>query len=138
EGDDAKNKPKLVQIDPKKKIEDLDPTTVWNEALAKGGVDTGMVVATADFLFEAGKFDHAAEFLKANLRAGIVIRPWVYEALAIALEASGGDPNEISRARLSAVSLDPSDAQGFLQAARTMADHKQYDRALAFCRQAAL
>jgi len=96
------------------------------------------VVATADFLFEAGQFLHAAEFLKANLRAGIVVRPWVYEALAVALEASGGDPDEIRRARLSAVSLDPTDAQGFLQAARTMADHKEYDRALAFCRQAAL
>ena len=53
-------------------------------------------------------------------------------------EGIGGDPDEIRRARLSAVSLDPNDAQGFLQAARTMADHKQYDRALAFCRQAAL
>src|SRR5207302_917700 len=47
-------------------------------------------------------------------------------------------PEEVRRARLSAVSLDPNDAQGFLQAARTMANYKQYDRALAFCRQAAL
>ena len=141
-GDDSKNKnknqPKVVKLDPKKSPEELDPTKVWNEALAKGGVDAGMVVATADFLFEAGQFLHAAEFLKANLRAGIVVRPWVYESLAVALEASGGDPDEIRRARLSAVSLDPNDAQGFLHAARTMADHKQYDRALAFCRQAAL
>jgi len=138
-GDDKpkKDAPKIVKIDPKKNPE-LDPTTVWNEELGKGGVDAGMVVATADFLFEAGHFQHAAEFLKANLRRGIVVRPWVYEALAVALEASGGDPDEIRRARLSAVSLDPGDAQGFLQAARTMADHKQYDRALAFCRQAAL
>ncbi len=129
---------KVIQPDLKKTPAELDATTVWNEALAKGGVDAGMVVATADFLFEAGQYQHAAEFLKANLRAGIVIRPWVYEALAVALEASGGEPDEIRRARLSAVSLDPTDAQGFLQAARTLADHKQYDRALAFCRQAAL
>ncbi|MCS7045096.1 MAG: hypothetical protein NZO58_01940, partial [Gemmataceae bacterium] len=81
---------------------------------------------------------HVAEFLKANLRHGVVVRPWVYEALAIALDACKADPEEIRRARLSAVALDPTDSQGFLQAARAMADGKQYDRALAFCRQAAL
>jgi hypothetical protein len=96
------------------------------------------VIATADFLFEMGKHDHVAEFLKANLRYGVVVRPWVYEALAVALEETKGDPEEIRRARLSAVALDPTDAQGFLGAARTMANNKQYDRALAFCRQAAL
>jgi tetratricopeptide (TPR) repeat protein len=123
------------KISPK---EQIDPAKVWQEALAKEAIEPGLVIATADFLFEAGKFDHAAEFLKANLRQGVVVRPWVYEALAVALEASGGDRDEIRRARLSAVSLDPKDAQGFLQAARAMADSKQWDRALAFCRQAAL
>src|SRR5204862_6755807 len=117
---------------------DLDPRKVWQEELAKGGVDAAMVVATADFLFESGKFEHAAEFLKANLRQGIVVRPWVYEALAVALEASHQPPEEVRRARLSAAALDPDDAQGFLEAARTMAQNKQFDRALAFCRQAAL
>jgi len=121
----------------KRPIENLDASKIWQEELAKGGVNTGLVVATADLLFESGKFDHAAEFLKATLRQGIIVRPWVYEALAVALEASGGDKNEIIRARLSAVALDPQDSQGFLNAARTMAEHKQYDRALAFCRQAA-
>jgi hypothetical protein len=119
------------------KVKDLDPTKIWQDALEKEGVDPAMIVATADFLFEMGKFEHAAEFLKANLRKGIVVRPWVYEALAIALEASGGSAEEIERARLSAVALDPQDAQGFLHAARTMADHKHWDRALVFCRQAA-
>ncbi len=138
DGGKKKKPPQIVKVDIKKAPADLDPTTVWNEAIGKGGVDAGMVVATADFLFEAGQYQHAAEFLKANLRAGIVVRPWVYEALAVALEASGGSREDINRARLSAVSLDPSDAQGFIQAARTMADQKQYDRALAFCRQAAL
>ena len=121
-----------------KKREDLDPNKIWNEAIAKGGATPGMVIATADFLFEAGHFKHAAEFLKANLRQGVVVRPWVFEALAIALEASGGDPEEIRRARLSGIALDPKDAQGFMSAARAMADRGQHDRALAFCRQAAL
>src|SRR5207247_10791015 len=112
-------------------------TKAWNEALAKGGIDPSLIIATADFLFETGNYKHAAEFLKANLRYGIVVRPWVYEALAVALEAAN-EPDGARRARLSAVSLDPTDAHGFLQAARALADDKQYDRALAFCRQAAL
>src|SRR5262249_32877284 len=104
---------------------ELNPGKIWQEELAKGGVKSGLVVAAADLLVESGKFDHAAEFLKAVLRQGIVVRPWVYEALAVALEASGGTKEEILRARLSAVALDPQDSQGFLNAARTMAEHKQ-------------
>jgi tetratricopeptide (TPR) repeat protein len=121
-----------------KNQDEIDPAKVWQEALSREPIEAGLVIATADFLFEAGKFQHAAEFLKANLRQGIVVRPWVYEALAVALEASGGSADEVRRARLSAAALDPTDAQGFLQAARTLAEAKQWDRALAFCRQAAL
>jgi tetratricopeptide (TPR) repeat protein len=114
-----------------------DPATVWQNILDKESVEPGLVIATVDLLFESGKFAHAVEFLKANLRRGIVVRPWVYEALALALESSGGDPADVRRARLSAVALDPKDGQSFLRAARTMADFKQWDRALAFCRRAA-
>src|SRR5205085_8743790 len=96
------------------------------------------VVAVADFRAEHKRFDHLAEFLKANLRLGIVVRPWVYDALAVALEASGGSPEEIERARVSAVDLEPTDAQGFVRASKVLADQKRYDRALAFCRQASL
>jgi tetratricopeptide (TPR) repeat protein len=122
----------------KKTLVELDPAKVWQDALSKEDVQPGLVIATADFLFESGKFAHAAEFLKASLRRGVVVRPWVYEALAVALEASGGSAEEIRRARLSAAALDPKDAQGFLNAARAMSEHKQWERALAFCRQAAL
>src|SRR5206468_700610 len=68
---------------------------------------------------------------------GIVGRPWVYEALAIALQASGGSPEEIERAQVSAIDLQPQDAQSYLKASQAMASHKRYDQALAFCRQAA-
>jgi tetratricopeptide (TPR) repeat protein len=121
-----------------KREQNLDPKKVWQDAFAKGGASTGMVIATADFLFEAGEFKHAAEFLKANLRYGVVVRPWVFEALAVALEASGGDKDEIRRVRLSGIALDPNDAQGFMSAARAMADRGEHARAIAFCRQAAL
>ena len=35
------------------------------------------------------------------------------------------------------MALDPDDAQGFLRAAETLAANKEYDKAVAFCRQAA-
>ncbi|HMF19401.1 MAG TPA: tetratricopeptide repeat protein, partial [Gemmataceae bacterium] len=137
EGDDLDPKErKRIEL-AKRLAKELDASKIWQDVLEKEVPDPGLVIATADLLFESGNFKHAAEFLKANLRKGIVVRPWVYEALAIALEQSFGDPDEIRRARLSAVALDPKDSTGFIEAARTLAEHKQYDRALAFCRQAA-
>src|SRR5262249_9693611 len=84
-----------------------------------------------------GKYEHAAEFLKANLRQGIVVEPWVYEALAISLKANNASAEEIERAETSVADLNPDDADGFLKASKAMAGLKRYDRALASCRQAA-
>jgi tetratricopeptide (TPR) repeat protein len=121
-----------------KKGIDLDPRTVWEKALRSSPQDPGLIIATADFLFDNEKYEHAAEFLKANLRLGIVVRPWVYESLAIAMEAAGTyTADEIRQARLSAVALDPHGPLGFLEAARALADQREWDRALAFCKQAA-
>src|SRR5207302_480561 len=75
---------------------------------------------------------------KANLRRGVVVKPWVYETLAIALRADNASEEEIERAETSLADLEPQDAEGFLKASKAMADHKRWDRALAFCRQAAL
>jgi hypothetical protein len=117
----------------------LDPKKIWEDALVKGGVnDPGLIVAVADFLTQMQKFEHVAEFLKATLRQGIVARPWVYESLALALEASGGSPEEIERARVSAADAEPLNAGSYVRAAKALADQKHYDRAVAFCRQAAL
>ena len=141
---DKNNKDVVVKNGAPKKMKvagdgemELDPRKIWQEALANGLENPGLIIAAADFLVDHGLFLDAAEFLKANLRQGILVRPWVYEALAVALEGSGGSQEEIRRARLSAVALDPQNADGFLKAAQAMSDHKQYDRALAFCQQAA-
>jgi tetratricopeptide (TPR) repeat protein len=135
-------KEKKPPLGDKKELEamvKLDPKKVWEDALTKGHVtDPGLIIAVADFLGEVGKYDHLAEFLKADLRLGIVVRPWVYESLALALEATNAAPEEIERARLSAVDLQPQDAQGYLRASKAMGDLKNYDRAVAFCRQASL
>src|SRR5262249_688154 len=90
-----------------------------------------------DFLAARGKFDHVVEFLKSELRAGLVARPWVYEALAIALQESKGSLVEIEQAQLSAIDLEPQDAQSFLRAPQAMTESPRWDRALAFCKEAA-
>ena len=115
----------------------LDPKEIWKDALARGVDDPGLIIACADFLAQSGNWDHAAEFLKADLRQGIVVRPWVYKALAVALRQSAGSADEIERAETSAAELEPLDAQGYLDASRAMAADKHWDRALAFCKQAA-
>jgi tetratricopeptide (TPR) repeat protein len=117
----------------------LDPKTCWEEPLAKSGGDPGLIIATADFLYEHGQYEHAAEFLKTNLRLGILIQPWVYEALALAMESCPDKytPAEVERARLSAVALNPHDAGSYLHAAQTLAAHKQWTQAIAYCKEAA-
>ena len=115
----------------------IDPQAYWKEALEKAGDNPSMVIAISDFLAMNRYFDHAADFLKANIRKGIVVKPWVYEALAIALRESGGSPAEIERAEVAAIDLEPADGHGFLKAANTMAEMKRYNMALAFCKQAA-
>jgi tetratricopeptide (TPR) repeat protein len=123
--------------DKSKKLPNLDPTTIWQDALARGKADPGLVVATADFLFEEGYFDHAVEFLKANLRQGVIVQPWVYEALALAMEFNRDSMDDILRVRLSATSLDPKNAQSYLKAAKACSDSGNNERAMSLCRQAA-
>ncbi len=123
----------LVKRVPKPK---LDPKTIWQDALARGVKEPGLIIAVADFLALNNEWLHAAEFLKANLRQGIVVKPWVYESLAIALKEAGANPDEIERAEVSLADLSPADAESFLKASQAMADHKRYDRALAFAQQA--
>jgi hypothetical protein len=120
----------------------MDPKAVWQEGLdkciSKGPIEPGLIIAVADTLFAQKKFDHAAEFLKATLRHNVVARPWVYDALTVALKQSSGSLDDIERAQLSAMDMEPQNAQSYLRAAQAMADNKRYDQALAFCRHAAL
>jgi hypothetical protein len=123
-------------------LADADPKKVWQEALARGIDEPGVIIAMADHMvqmrpYDHASFDHLAEFLKANLRQGIVVRPWVYDALALALRETGAAPEEVERAELSVADLEPLDARGFLKASESLARNGNTSAALAFCRQAA-
>src|SRR4029077_18480785 len=65
------------------------------------------------------------------------VKPWVYDSLSLVLKLSKGSIEDIERAEVSFLDLQPQNASGYLRASRGMADNPQWDRALAFCRQAA-
>jgi hypothetical protein len=122
----------------KPELADADPKVIWQDAMSKGEQDPGVILASVDFLGSIGQWEHASELLKANIRQGVVVRPWVYEALAMTLRQTNASADEIERAEVSAADLEPLDAQGFLGAARAMKELNNPHAALAFCRQAAL
>jgi hypothetical protein len=115
----------------------VDPAMYWEEALAGKLTKPSWAIGVAAYLGKTQKWDHAAEFLKAALRNGVMARPWMFEAIAVATELNHGDPDEVERALLSAADLRPNDAGGFLQGAKVMGLHKQWQRALGFCTQSA-
>ena len=53
-----------------------DPRVIWQEALAKGVDDPGLIIAVADYLGQNEKFDHVAEFLKANINVSRGLYLW--------------------------------------------------------------
>lgn len=113
-----------------------DPKKVWQEHMAEGHFKPRQVIAVADLLAVGGKFGEAAELLKADLRFGVLDHVGVFDALAIALESSGAAAEEVERARLSKIDLDPETPQTFIDLAKEMADLGRTDRAVDFCRRA--
>ncbi|HMC88790.1 MAG TPA: hypothetical protein VKI17_04545, partial [Gemmataceae bacterium] len=137
---DDRDKKKKAGQDLIAKVDDskLDPTKIWQEALRKGVNDPGLIIACADYLGTHATIEHLVEFLKADLRQGVLVRPWVYDLLALSLEVQKASPDEIERVRLSSLDLESQDAQSYVEASKAMAKLGRYDRAVAFCRQAAL
>jgi tetratricopeptide (TPR) repeat protein len=135
-GGNAPPRGELITTNTKPKTP-VDAERMWKAAIDKGLLDPGTVIACADFLAEAKEFKTAAELLKASLRSGITPERWYQEALGIALEESQGSPEEIERAYLSAIDLEPKNPQTYLQAARSLAQMGDPDGAVRLCKVAA-
>jgi tetratricopeptide (TPR) repeat protein len=114
-----------------------DSDAKWNEAFAKEWLKPRQVIAVADALAIGDKFDEVVALLQADLRKGLLTQPCVFDALAVALKASGGTPEERERVLLSVIDLDPKNPQSYLQAADAMQELKKPEQALAFCKRAA-
>lgn len=115
----------------------LDPEAFLTDLLNKASFDPGVIIASVDFLAKAGEFKYAAELLKASIRSGLIAEAWAQEALAVALEGCNGSAEEIERARVSGIDLEPRNPQAYLKASKALADSGDFDRALKFCRTAA-
>lgn len=126
------NEPNREQIAQMKR----DPESYFTDLLGKASFDPGVIIASVDFLAKAGEFKYAVEVLKAALRSGLIAEAWAHEALALALEGSNGAGEEVERARVSGIDLEPRNAQAYLKASKALANG-DLDRALKFCRAAA-
>jgi hypothetical protein len=112
----------------------------WEDALAADDIKpehrVRMFIAAVKFLGEVKQFDAVANIIRGAIRRGICNDPWMYDALALALK-DGGSSEELRRANLSAIDLDPKDSESYLKAAKTMADAGDNSKAVSFCRIAA-
>jgi tetratricopeptide (TPR) repeat protein len=109
----------------------------WAQAFGTGTADNALTIASVDLLIQSGKADQAVTMLKAALKHSPAPRPWMHEALALALEMSNGNPEEIEQALLSGADLKPGQADGYLVAAKAMAKHNKAQKAIEFCKKSA-
>lgn len=84
-----------------------DPAVAWNDHFARVTETPAAIAETARDLMQRHEFAQVAALIQAALR-NQQAQPWMYEGLAIALEASGAPTNEIERALLSALDLNPN------------------------------
>lgn len=126
-------KPEQVAVVPEER---KDRVHVWNDAFDKGRLKPRQVIAVADALAIGDKFDEVVTLLQADLRKGVLAQPCVFEALALALKASGGTPEERERVMMSIIDIDPKNPNSYLQAAQSMHELGKVDKAVEFCKRA--
>ena len=93
----------------------------------------GRVRATAADLGKEGRYDRAAELISATIAAGYA-ESWMYEALAVALEAAGRPKSEVERALLSAADFAASPTE-LLALANYLARFGSVGQAIRVCQQ---
>lgn len=108
---------------------------VWDSLFAEGTIPAKDVREAVRRLVAAQKFEHVTALIQAALRHNQP-QPWMYEGLALALEAQGGSQEEIERALMSAADF-ASDPMDFLVLGIQLERHGFDQRALAMYRQVA-
>jgi len=114
-----------------------DPKKLWNEAFDWAVTEPELIVSAVEALMGFHEYAHAAEALKANLRSGRINSAWTHESLSIALQEGKAAPAEIERVALSLIDLEPTNAKGYLRAAKVVNGLGRTETALALCKRAA-
>jgi hypothetical protein len=117
--------------------EGVDPLVAWNDYFAAHrDVNPQDVRETVRHLKNQRSFAQIIGLIHAALRNGMP-QPWMYEGLALAVQANGGSKDELERALMSA--LDFADnAEDFMYAAQYMARCGLESRALKVFRQVSM
>ncbi len=108
---------------------------LWNACFAQGVIPAKDVREAVRRLVAAQKFEHVTALIHAALRHNQP-QPWMYEGLALALEAQGGSQEEIERALMSAADF-ATDPMDFLVLGIQLERHGLDQRALTMYRQVA-
>ncbi|MEX2187737.1 MAG: hypothetical protein WD875_13115, partial [Pirellulales bacterium] len=116
----------------------------WKKGLPQGEAAADRATAelernlreTARRLVAEAKYDEAVAALEAGMRNGEP-RPWMYEALSVAMQAAGSSRADLERALMSAADLGAGDVDHFLYLAHYMTRVGLDRRALAMFRDVA-
>ena len=108
---------------------DADPDVAWNDYFASHpDVKPPVVRETARQLMHEQKFTQLISMVRAALGTGQP-QPWMYEALGLAMQASGSPKADIERALMSAIDFGDS-TEDFMYVAQYMARSGLESRAL--------
>jgi hypothetical protein len=111
-----------------------DFQAAWYDYLTKNeGTSDAQIRETARVLMKARNFSSCTAMIQASLATGHT-QPWMYEALGLALIASGSNKADIERALMSAVDFAESPEE-LMYAAQYMARNGLEKRALSIFRQ---
>lgn len=114
-----------------------EPRKVWNAYFKANRPDHRAVARLVDRLLRQEKHDQVAAVIQAALTHG-QSQPWMYEALAVAMEAQGRPAAEIERVVMSIADFGVADFGTMMFSARYLANLNRNSAGLRACRSAAL
>ncbi len=108
----------------------------WRDRFAADAVAPETVRKVVDELIAGRQFEEVIACIEqAIIHARI--QPWMYEVLAISMEATGRPKSQIERVMLSSQDLISNDANSMMMLAAYLTRFERYERALELYRQAA-
>ncbi len=105
------------------------PEEIWGEFFSRQTVPAELVRVIIQKLHAAGKFEHVIAALEAAISNGQV-QPWMYEVLALTMEAEGRPREEVDRALLSSLDVSPQDYESTIYLAAYLVRFNREPRAL--------
>lgn len=111
-------------------------TTRWRDRFASDAISPEAVRQTVDDLLKNRQFEEIIACLEQSIIHG-KMQPWMYETLAVSMEAAGRQKTQIERVLLSSQDFSLNDAGSMMVLAAYLTRFERYDRAIELYRQAA-